>query len=1108
MPFIRLKNKRQKLDLLYISNLFSQAYQTVYEENAFKYREEISFIATKTLQQLQETLGDDDSAEVSFETFLNEVISLIPKERIFISNFFKESLSDIQGKKKSNKDIFWSVKLPLKKQAFANAVSLNNKTTNSLQKTNETFLHIQVSQEQWLAFFEEQSKVFFKNSQYKFFFSYLKAELKKYRKSSVKTDVQWFDFFYSFCLSEKLQKKEPRAIYFAQFLKIRKTLSDLIGVSWLLGSGFNETGEKINKHLYKSSLIPTKHPLFSFSPDLDFSNLSNKLFSSIWKEFVSKVHCGEFVARFNLDELADLLLVKNEFNVSWLGYHNLFKETIFNKFSEITFSSNSNAVIDLVGKEQGDNEIYWQSLPELSLKTNNDAIEPIQFVFMNLAMNLSARSKEPTSFAKSVFLGLVNLYLVFPTSLIKLLHRYDKEYKDWQGVKELFSQKIATSHFDYVHQLSDTFESIYQTISDSVIGTKWVSQATLNFSHIRKSGSSIRNGLRISNGIEPYINLLNELIKSQGREQGNFPICTTISLSHFDVLSLLNADDLSKGEWLLSDTLKDNKKQKKKEREDAILLEELKRLSEGEKEWEMLFKDKENIFDVDFRSLDSLIEKEDGESVTQQRAETEFSTEVGRLLQFPEQQSKWEESADITLLSEGVSIKQEELLISAESLSSEKELKNNRDYLQRVILVPDEFLKRVLSKEEERWYVLDPHFFKKIGVDIFSTEGYQQAEKLIVDKRIDKDYYKEYLAKPLFLKLVKKTRTHNLHLVFEKTVKQLLYPFLEREDLLLTGFLGQGSFVLKEQGSANGLKRNSHIPTAQIGFSFLSALSEVDNSKVLDLNQIEEILLTGLKSVLMLNSLLPELQFQFLPLGVEELAFKKLSAKNINNIASLHSEMLLIYLQIFKIIESLKKNNNYDFLKKFYYNSQASTELVELNKFIDEFNQSKGVQEVISKFQSKFSQDFKFDNMLLNGFWGLNNNEQLSSLANCKSSCFGIKNPIVTVIENGVEFKVHSCSFLKFLEERTVHFEIIQKSFLKFVPRYYSRYEWLFKEFVLNLSYFQNQTNLFNYLLPFFKQGVSVYLPKSGNRVYNETTGLENYILHCWQKGFSKISFV
>ena len=157
--------------------------------------------------------------------------------------------------------------------------------------------------------------------------------------------------------------------------------------------------------------------------------------------------------------------------------------------------------------------------------------EPLQWLFLRTAIKLSLSLCKKTNLnncteqALLFYNNLSELNIILPLSFYREINK-SLNWENFNFVK------------NFSALLQDDYDDIQQTIFNSIKTTKWTGSVYLDFSQLRKKGSSIRQGLRISNGIKPYIEMLNGLIKTQGREKWDCPISVSLPIYSYEIKSL------------------------------------------------------------------------------------------------------------------------------------------------------------------------------------------------------------------------------------------------------------------------------------------------------------------------------------------------------------------------------------------------------------------------------------------------------------------------------------------------------------------------------------------------------------------------------------------
>ena len=480
MAFVRFKNKKNNFDELFISNIFSKLYFHVYNNDIYKYRDEIHQLTKHVFDNFYSRYGSSEHVEILLEEiyevckqYLNKDFLIIQFDQIYLNE------------QKNN--VKWNIKSKI------NPFKINKKEFEEII--------LEITQEDWLTALESFSIFYMKKSGYFFFFDVFKDHILKMKGNYLKTDEEWFDFFIDNIF--QMLKYEPRLIYFISGLSIYKKTCDLIGVSWLKHF-FNPTEQlHLNRFDFEFENIEELFETF------DFPSITKDFFIVTEKENLIKL-CGEEKdlseeqLRNNtvLNKLFSNIDLNREFLITYRGEQNLIK----------------NNALCLV------NEIYLKSLKQ----TSKVCYEPLQWLFLRTAIKLALLCEEKDINKK------IETCILFYNMLSKLIILFPSNF-----YREINKSKINLLK-DFSLVLKDDYDEIQKGVFEAITSTKWSGNVNLDFSNVRRKGSVIRNGYRISNGINPYLEVLEGLVKTQGRNSEEFPISVSLPDYHYELFDLFN----------------------------------------------------------------------------------------------------------------------------------------------------------------------------------------------------------------------------------------------------------------------------------------------------------------------------------------------------------------------------------------------------------------------------------------------------------------------------------------------------------------------------------------------------------------------------------------
>ena len=889
MPFFTQKNRKQEFTVFYVSSLISRLYERVYGEQTFLYRDEILELSEKIYNDTIQNFGAGEHIHYNLESVLGFIKRSIEKP------YLVEQFDLLFAPKQRTRSINWNVVLEQKEKqqkAFVFEQAVYDKHNQLKQKS----LVVQLSQQDWIDFFEQIAIQTIKDGA-PFAFNDIESGIYKHGKDYSKTDEEWYYFFYN--LFFEFLERDPRIIAFIRAIQIRKQLCDILGISWLQGTGFNEAGELLS---------PTKAlPKPNFFPEYDLSEL-----------FLSHLHHED------KSEIAQFLSSHPVFDlkyeaINWLSFNLLQKGNVLESI---------NGNFELV------QWMYFKcawNIAKLSYHLDFSEIKPS-------AIERFSHITDRNSFIEAIFLALVNQDIVLP---IQLLHDLSR------GV-ELHSKNFAL-------RLEDSYESIQNSITRAIIETKWNGSVSLDFSKIRKTGTPINHGLRVSNGISPYINMLYELVRTQGRDSNDLPINASIPVYHFELFSL--------------------------------------------------FRKKEEIIQVDFNF-------DDKKAIEQQKQE----------------------------------------------ITEDDELSNQYthfDTLNRTVVIPDLFMQRVT--EDGVWYLLDPYFFEKKGINL--NTQYLDAEKMIEDGKVSKEHYKRYKANSIYSFLINMSQHNNVTLIFEDTI------------------LRQKNFAKNILPNNNGngmITPDTRFFT--IGLNFNNAFNNNGKS---DINFIKNLCCLYAN---IYNALSKQVFIYTNLLGVFELTLKNIPTGDYEKSKKALQTRHLLLINILYALQSYSHGSDN------YFNDYAKR-----------FNESRQNAQLIDYLNEKQNNALTLENAFNLGVFF---DKELSILANLSDPQIGVQSPLFEIMDGGKIRKVHSPAFIQNYQRHIVEHNIIEKTFLKKTFSVYKKYPHLFYQFYPNLEQYNLELEFYKQFVPLFTHGITLTcsnsLPKNELRVL---------IMNAWTNGIACFKF-
>lgn len=538
MLFFKKNKKKIYLDESYISSVLSEVYKFCYKNNFYQYRSEIIDKTLSIQSKINELFQHNISShynEITFDDVSQLFLSSF-HDNSFLLNAYQSLFLFEEKKSNSNQDIFWKIKFSTK----------NNQEYIFYKNKKYVNYEIIVYQNDWIDFFEKLAIDYFDKTNYFFFFDVLKKELLKIKQHFSKTEEEWYEFFYDKIF--EYQKSDPRILYFLRALQIRKNICDLLGISWLEGTGFNNIGS-FNKISHNSLIVNKDNSIEINNKNNSFYLNNSELFKPI---FLAMTH--DYLLKFLTDNEKALLLQEkislekliqktsidfsNEFKITWLSHHLFIKDNALSKLS----SFNWNHIL----------------LKEHNVLTSKPCYELVQFLFLKTAIRLSLLfylNEDKNSLENSRNSNNSNVNALYNQFLLEVKKYYTLEefiilfYQQLSQLKIILPSEVyrelnkleinRNNQVNFLKNFScfieDNYENIQQVIYEAIVSTKWSGTTYLDFSNIRIYGEEIRDGLRFSKGVYPYIEGLNNQIQSQGREYNDYPINVSLPIHHIEL---------------------------------------------------------------------------------------------------------------------------------------------------------------------------------------------------------------------------------------------------------------------------------------------------------------------------------------------------------------------------------------------------------------------------------------------------------------------------------------------------------------------------------------------------------------------------------------------
>lgn len=277
-------------------------------------------------------------------------------------------------------------------------------------------------------------------------------------------------------------KKDPRLIHLMRVILERRERTRLVNQHWLAGT----------------PLMP-KTPMF-VAPNPS----GDAVYRILWKEYITDLM---FSARgnpefevFDLEKLSVALTPIRDLDVDWRGVQWLLL---------------SESLWKIRIKE-------WKIFP--GRKPHEEAYEPIQWALMRTAMGLAIQESDPTQAAIRFYNEFSHLRVLPSETMMREAGKLSPSFLE-----------------DESGSIKDQYEAIYEAIHRAAVRTKWTGTMTLDWRHLRSKGASIA-GRRISQGPLKFMESINSMLESQGRQDADKPVTVILPLWHRDIEKILEPD--------------------------------------------------------------------------------------------------------------------------------------------------------------------------------------------------------------------------------------------------------------------------------------------------------------------------------------------------------------------------------------------------------------------------------------------------------------------------------------------------------------------------------------------------------------------------------------
>lgn len=509
MPFIRTpKGVKMPFSPAKISELISLSYREVYGKNSFKYRGDITRLTKDVIDDLKATYGNEPSTEWHYfdmlKTIKKALMNNIDESDVYYAfmNFYEIETSQETEKTKTVKnfkirddfDPAWNIYIQRKEtqEEFLRRVDLEEKKGRETGHLSIRKRRVQISlrQSQWRTFIEKLSE-----ETYLPFdpFAFIDTILKERNTYSFNVD-KWHEFWTDYIFSSF--EKDPRNYSLLSVIEIRRLRYDLIGGNWLLFSGLN---------IEEYYDLEDQFELDYFKP-----TLIKQTYGILFKQFITTLlfadHMNsDLLIDFDLNRLSEALIPENDRFIDWRSFQYL---------------KQSGSLLEIPSGTQ------WKINKKL-LTTEKNTYELPQFAYMRLAIALASIEKSDVKTDKAIeFYKLFSQRKIIPTAT--MLREAGKAIPNYLE--------------DQASIVADKYENIWESINETIIGTKWTGTVTLDWREVRAKDSPINNGLRFSYGILPFLKTIDTALNAQEQNQANRSVTNIIPIWHRDAEIFINRE--------------------------------------------------------------------------------------------------------------------------------------------------------------------------------------------------------------------------------------------------------------------------------------------------------------------------------------------------------------------------------------------------------------------------------------------------------------------------------------------------------------------------------------------------------------------------------------
>lgn len=515
MPYIvNRKGLKVRYSPTKISEKITQIYNYLYnDKSTVYYRSEIILLTDNIIKKIKSRYGEEDSAKWEIEGIEEAIIEELkahknpdvlksyllifpPVKKKEIVTFTPEEIADSSSRNTFLHQAFeidpvWSVQIENNEvQVFEEEEVLDDFgvtiRSNTFKKPKEKKIakkhFLEKKRSEWFAWFRTISK----ETNYDINLSLLEKVAAVEDKSYSFDSSGWYSFWQDVIF--EAMKYDPRLFALLRLIQYKKNLSHLIGKDWLDGSGLNQ----------KESENIRKHPLLTHAE-------SDDLYRLLWKKNIERLlkenKLYKPIGDLNLDKIALYLKPERDLLVNWQGVQILKNGGCLWRIPD---------------------NYFWKTNLFRDLHTENRAVEPIQWVWMRLALSVSLLEKNPEEYIKKYY-DLFSQLIILPSE--SMLRQAGSKAPD-------YLEDMAT-------RLEDRFETIYESINTAAIGTKWTGTVSIDWSKVRAVGSPVNEGVRHSKGIMQFAKMMNEAMVAQNRTGEDKPITISLPVWHKEILKFI-----------------------------------------------------------------------------------------------------------------------------------------------------------------------------------------------------------------------------------------------------------------------------------------------------------------------------------------------------------------------------------------------------------------------------------------------------------------------------------------------------------------------------------------------------------------------------------------